>query len=289
MVKCNKCDAEFSIQDSVCPECGAKLELTEAEIEAIFEDAETAKKEKRYQDTLDSIRALAKLGVTKAEREYAILLEKGQIAPRNLDRAMEYFYRATKKNDAYSAYRYSRLASRENDEVARFWLIFSAILGCGEAYPRVAEEFSSCGYEKDANFFYSLSAYLGDVESIVEMASRYYEGKGIDASPEYAKWFMDKLRIPPIYAIKLAYKLRHAAAKEPPSPTLHDYDALLNKMLIEAKRMGFSTAYLKLCEILAERGDPNAEAFVGLALIEGNLCKQDFANGMTLLTKASAK
>lgn len=289
MIKCNKCSAEFILKDTVCPEYGAGIELKRDDIESLINEVESAKAEKRFQDALDLTRALAKLGVTEAEKEYATLLEKGQIAPRNLDRAMEFFYRAARKNDAYSAYRYSRLVSRENDEAARFWLIFSAILGCEEAYPRVAEEFSACGYDADANYFYSLAAFLGDVESIVEIATRYYEGKGVVPSPEYAKWFMDKLRIPPIYAIKLAYKLRHITAKEPPSPALRDYDALLGRMLWESKRLGYDTVYFKICEILAERGDPNSEAYVGLAAIEGKVCKQDFAYGMSLLTKASAK
>ena len=48
-----------------------------------------------------------------------------------------------------------------------------------------------------------------------DTARIYFDGIGTPKAPEYAKWYMDKLRIPPIYAIKLAYNLRNVTSKEP--------------------------------------------------------------------------
>ena len=250
---------------------------------------DTALKKKSYSEALECYRILAETGYTPAEVEYAKILEKGQLCQKNLDLAMEYFYRAAIKDDAYAAYKYSRLATRENDASARFWLIYSAILGCQEAYPAVAEEFSSLGYEDDAHYYFSLAAACDDIDSIVAMAKRYCNGTGCEKSEEYAKWYMDKLRIPPIYAIKLAYKLRGIKAKEPPVPTLKNYDGLLRRMIIQAKKCNFDTARFRLTEILAKRGDLDAVASTGEALIKGDGCKQNFADGLKLLTKAAAQ
>ena len=289
IVRCKKCGCESLYTGNPCPDCNTKFTLTQDELNGQLSILRDAVKNRRYTEALECYRILADEGYTDAEKEYAKILEEGRFAPRNLDLAMAYFYRAAKKNDAYSAYKYSRLATRENDDTARFWLIYSAILGCVEAYPVVAEEFSKLGYEKDAHYFYSLAAACDDVESIVTIAKRYYDGIGTDASAEHAKWYMDKLKIPPIYAIKLAYKLRHQKAKEPPMATPKNYDGLLRMLTVQAKKCGFNTAYLRLCEILAERGDIEAEAIVGKAITEGDGCKQDFTKGLTLLTQASAK
>lgn len=289
IVKCKKCGRESLYTGAPCPDCNTKFTLTQDELNEQLSVLRDAVKNRRYTEALECYRILADEGYTDAEKEYAKILEAGHLVPRNLDLAMAYFYRAAKKNDAYSAYKYSRLVTRENDITARFWLIYSAILGCTEAYPVVAEEFSELGYEEDAQYFYSLAAACDDVESIVTLAKRYYDGTGTAPSQEYAKWYMDKLRIPPIYAIKLAYKLRHAEAKEPPSVQPKNYDGLLRMLAFQAKECEFNTAYLRLCEILADRGDIESEAIVGKAIAEGDGCKQDFTEGIKLLTQAAAK
>jgi len=262
--------------------------LDETDIKDQLSILEDATKNKQYEEVVECYHILADAGYTPAEKEYAKILEKGQLTPRNLDGAMTYFHRAAKKNDPYSAFRYSRLATRASDETGRFWLIYSAILGCPEAYPIVAEEFSDCGYEDDAHYFYWLAAACDDVESIVTMAKRYYDGVGTEPSAEYAKWYMDKLKIPPIYAIKLAYKLRHTAAKEPPAVMPKNYNGLLRRLAIQAVGCGFDTAALRLHEILAERGDTDSAATVGEFLIEGRGCDKDFGRGMKFLEYAAS-
>jgi TPR repeat protein len=288
MIICNNCKNEEAYTGAVCSVCGKPFSITKEDRDEFVLRLEESIKNREYEDMLECYHILADFGYTPAQREYAKILEKGQLAPRNLDAAMGYFYKAAQKNDAYSAFRYSRLAGRTNDTVARFWLIFSAILGCKEAYPAVAEAFSSSGYEEDANYFYWLAATCDDVESIVTLAKRYYNGIGVEQSQEYAKWYMDKLTIPPIYAIKLAYKLRGIKAKEAPKITLKNYNGLIHGLSIQARNCGFDTAYIKLLEILSEQGDYESTALVGEALVNGVGCEQNVNEGLHLLNKAAA-
>ena len=245
-------------------------------------------KNKRYTEALLGYRTLAEEGYTEAQREYAALLEKGQLLPKNLDLAMKYFYRAALKNDAYSAYRYSRLAARVNRDEGRFWLMYSAVLGCSAAYPDTAEEFSRDGYEEDAFYFTRLAADCDDTDSIVAVAKRYYSGIGTEPSAEYAKWYIDKLKLPPIYAIRLVYKLKSTVAKEPPQISLKGYDGLLRKLAEKAKNCSFDGAYYKLTEMLAIRGDANADVELASLLLNGHGCKQNITEALRRLTKAAA-
>lgn len=288
MIICKKCGYEGLYQGPNCPECNERFVLDKTDIKDQLSILEDALKNKQYEEVIECYRILADAGYTPAEREYAKILEKGQLTPRNLDAAMSYFYRAAEKNDPYSAFRYSRLATRTNDETGRFWLIYSAILGCPEAYPIVAEEFSDCGYEEDAHYFYWLAAACDDVESIVTMGKRYYDGVGTEPSAEYAKWYMDKLKIPPIYAIKLAYKLRHTEAKEPPPVMPQNYNGLLHRLAVQADNCGFDTAAFRLREILAERNDEESLAIVGESLVEGKGCSKDVDGGLKILEYASS-
>ena len=289
MIICKKCGYEGPYQTPICPECNERFTLDETDVKDQLSILEDAIKNKQYEEVVECHHILADAGYTPSEKEYARILEKGQLTPRNLDGAMTYFHRAAMKNDPYSAFRYSRLATRESDVAGRFWLIYSAILGCPEAYPIVAEEFSELGYEEDAHYFYWLAAACDDVDSIVAMAKRYYDGIGTEPSAEYAKWYMDKLKIPPIYAIKLAYKLRHASAKEPPAVMPKNYNGLLKRLAIQATECEFDTAALRLHEILAERGDTDSAATVGEFLVEGKGCSRDFGRGIKFLEYAASR
>ena len=288
MVTCKKCGYVGEYTSEPCPLCNSKLTLDDVELREELKALKAAVKNKKYDYAVDCYRKLAEEGYTEAQKEYAAILEKGVLLPRNYDLAMEYFYMAAKKNDAYAAYRYSRLVSRESDESSLFWLIYSAILGCQEAYPIAADEFSKRGYHEDALHFYSLAAACDDVDSIIKLARIHLDGVGTKKSPEHAKWYMDKLRIPPIYAIKLAYSLRGVSAKEPPETPPKSYEGLLFRLKNKAREHGFGTAYFKLSEILAERGDADSIVTVGDALIQGNGCEQNFTNGLKMLTKATA-
>lgn len=284
MITCKKCGYDGEFTEPKCPHCRNALILNQEEIDSQLSLIKQALSDKDYDTVAETYRFLAEVGIVEGEREYARYLEKGDVIERDLNLAMTYFKRAAEKNDPYSAYRYSRLATRENDATARFWLIFSAIIGCTDAYPDLAEEFSLSGYEDDANYFYSLAAEAGDTGSIVTMAKRYYSGVGAEQSEKYAKWYMDKFTIPPIYAIKLAYKLRHTQGEEPPVLTLKNYDGLLRSLCAEAEKSGFVTAKDKLLSILSERGDTVAMAEMGERLVMRDMLEE----GLRWLNKSAS-
>ncbi len=288
MIICKNCGMESHYTGAPCPHCNEKFSFDEIDIEntrAILADAQ---KNKQYDEVIECCRILADSGDTEAEIQYAKFYEKGSIVPRSFNIATEYFGRAARKNSPYAAYKYSRLIMRDNDETGRFWLIFASIIGASEAYAQTAEVFSLSGNEEDANYFYALAAACDDVDSIVTLAKRYYNGIGAPADIQYAKWYMDKLTIPPIYAIKLAYKLRGVQAKEPPMPLLKNYDALLRRMCEQAENSGFDSARFRLAEILAERGDAKYSVTVGDALVRGTGCKKNIEAGLKMLTQAAA-
>ena len=284
MVTCKKCGFRGEYSGKPCPLCNTKITLNENELQSELQELRTAIKNKEYASAVNGYRILADQGYTEAEKEYAKILEKGQLTAKNYDLAMEYFYRAARKNDAYAAYRYSRLKSRESGEISFFWLVYSAVLGCVEAISQAGDEFSKKGYHEDALHFYSLASENGDTDSTVRLARIYCDGVGTGKNEQYAKWYMDKLKIPPIYAIKLAYRLRGVIAKKPSPLPSKNYDGILFRLKKQAREYEFGPAYLRLCEILAERGDADSITAVGNALIQGNGCEKNFAEGLKMLT-----
>ncbi len=289
MVLCKSCKNEIFYSGKVCPICKSELSFDKEEIISLTKRLDTAIKNREYELILEGYHILADLGFKDAQIEYAKILEKGEITAKNPDLAMKYYGLAARRCDAFSAYKYSELLIRESIDKARFWLIFSAVLGSPSAYPKVAEELENSGYEADASYFYSLGAACDDVFSIATMAKRYYNGIGVEKNESYAKWYMDKLKIPPIYAIKLAYKLRKVKADEPQMLSPKNYNGFLHRLAIEAERLKEWEAYTKLCEILFEKGDVEAGARLGETLINSANCKQDFAKGMDLLKNAASR
>ncbi len=288
MIRCNSCGTAGEYTGLVCPSCGENIVYTKHQKEEALAEARLAIKKKEYEAALELYLMLADMGLTEAERELAELLERGAIVTRDLDYAMELFLRAAKKNDARSAYRYSRLAERVSDEAARFWLFFSAVLGCEQAYPVLAKKLSDEGREELATYYYYLAAACEDRESIAEMALRYYKGHGAPMSYEYAKWYFDKFFIPPIYTVKIAYKLRSVKAAEPPQPMPKNYDTYLRELAEDAKKYEVYTAYFYLNELLAKRGDLSGAVAVGAALVEGVGVASDPMRGIKCLESAAA-
>ena len=263
MIYCHNCKSTSEYTGPFCPSCKARFVLSEKEIENRISILKSAIDAKAHEVAVECYHILADCGITDAEREYAKILERGKYAEKNLDLAEEYYGRAARKNDKEAAYRYSRLAGRASTEAGRFWLIYSSILGYENSFADTAEEFSRLGLEEDAHYFFSLAAELGSAENVVAMAERYYNGTGTERSEAHARWYMDKLALPPMYAIKLAYRLRRVPPKEPPRPILKNYDALLSSLAGEAKERGYTEALTLLSKTRAERGA--ADAFSDLA------------------------
>ena len=286
MIVCKKCGYEALIATEACQRCGAVIELSEKEISEYLEKLDAAKRRKEYEASVEYSKILAWAGHTESEREYARMLEVGNLVERNFDEAMRFYYRAAKKYDAYSAYRYSRLVSRANDKLGELWLLFSALLSCPDAYPDAAKLLSKECFEADANHFYILSAKHDDVDSIVEMANRYYKGIGVPVSQPYAKWYMEKLRIPPLYALKLAYKLKGVRSEEPPME-IYDKEPLIRRLIGEASRLDAKEVYFKLTEMLAELENVEAMTVLGALLVDGYGCRADIEAAINVFTKAA--
>lgn len=257
------------------------------EISSALATLRDAMKNRKYEYAVTGYRALADRGVTEAEVEYGKILEAGELVPRDLDLAMKYFYRAAEKLDPSGAFRYSRLVSRHSDAASRFWLAFAAHIGSKEAYPFAAEAYSSEGDEVMANYYYSLAALGDDVHAIVALAKRYYNGVGSEPREDFARWYMDKLTFPPFHAIKLAYRLRGVKPAEPTFGKPQCYNEVVEKLMREAKRLKFFTAYHAL---LKEACEWNADGLysLGVGYAEGIGCRASLDKAISAFEKAAA-
>ncbi len=289
MIVCQRCGWSGEYEGTVCPRCNKKIQLSESEIAERTEKIKKALSARKFETAIENYVILADFGDVDAQRELGILLENGELVNRDLDRAMKYFLLAAEQNDAVAAYRYSRLASRTSDVDSRFWLIFSALLGCKEAYSEAAERFEAEGDQVRASYFFALAAENGEADAIVTMARRYREGIGTEPSEAYARWYLDKLALPPFHALRLAYQLRTVEAVEPPRVKLNDYTDFLRELAAEAERYKYATAFLKLNEMLAEEGDTSALSVLGMLYAEGVGCEKNLVIAVSHLERAAAQ
>ena len=283
MIKCKKCGYENEYTGKPCLVCGSDITPDESDAEITRRELERALKEKNAAKIKSLHHLLADFGDTASEREYAKILEKGDSQLKDIDTAMDYYFRAAKKNDPYSAFRFSRLVSRSSESGAAFWLKYAAVLGSINSYPDVSDYFSEAGKEDIAAYYCALAAACDDTVSIVNMAKRWYDGIGVTKEPAHAKWYLDKLTIPPIHAIKLAYRLRSVESKEPPRLVFPEFTKYVRQLAEEARSLGFYTAYYYLISNLAKNGDVNAEAALGILLTEGRGCEQNVQRGRAIL------
>lgn len=288
MIECKSCQYKCDFSEKRCPVCGSYLVPDASEISSARTALDRAIADRDQSRILALRRFLADAGECESEREYAKLLERSGDDGR-IDDAMHYYKLAAEKNDPYSAYRYSRLVERLSDAHAKFWLRFSAVLGAVDAYPDVSELFSGEGNESAAAYYCSLAAACDDTDSIVNMAKRWYDGVGVEQSESYAKWCLDKLIIPPISAIKLAYKLRSVKAEEPIRLSFPEYDKYLRSLSDEAAKHGFDTARLYLTYAMYKRGSANAEVSLAMLLAEGVGCESKPDAAYKLLESAISR
>ena len=289
MILCQICGWRGEYKSTTCPRCKKKIQLSRDDIAKRTEKIKKALSSHDFETAIENYIILADFGDAQSQRELGILLENGELVNRDLDRAMKYFLLAAEQNDAVAAYRYSRLASRTSDVAARFWLMFSAVLGCEQAYSEAAERFAAEGDQARAGYYYSLAAEGGDTDAIVTMAKRYHSSIGTEASEAYARWYLDKLALPPFHAIKLAYKLRATEAKEPPRVEFEDFDEFIRALGRDAEKYKYATAFLKLNEILAARGDTSALSVLGMLHAEGVGCEKNLVIAVSYLERAAAQ
>lgn len=287
MIKCMACGNFAEPPARACPVCRAHFTPTELEIRLEEENIRAAIKSRDYERAVQGYRHLATRGVVSAAVEYARILEEGELLPRDLDLAVKYFSFAARERDPYGAYRYSRLLSRESDAAAVFFLEYAAYLGCKDSYPAVAQHYSSVGEEELASYYYALSAELDDTASIVTMARRYYDGVGVAPSAECARWYLDKLPMPPFHAVKLAYKLLRVKPREPVLTLPASHGAILPRLAAEALRLGFDHAYCHLVELISE-SDVNMLYTLGRLYAEGVGCEASARRAISALERAAA-
>lgn len=288
MIRCKSCSYVNEGFSTKCKLCGESLYPSESECEELVHTAKFLAEKKNYAEAVEILKFLADLGNLDGEREYASILEEGILLPRDYDAAMKYFLRAAKKNDGYSAYRYARLAERECDRSAEFWMRYSAFLGTREAFVRAAELYSLRSDEETASYYYALASDAGDTDSTVTIAKRYCEGIGVARDEGIAKWYMDKFVFPPLYALKLSIKLRSVTPIVPPSPIFTTYKKTLRTLKAEAKEYEIDSAYFHLATLDAESSEPDALAALGVLYVEGRGTEVDIEYGMFLLEKAAS-
>lgn len=283
---CKSCKSAVDELDSVCPFCKNEILLDSGECLTLWNKAVLAKRNKEYELYYKLCERLADGGFIPAVREWGSILESGELGEANLDGAMRCFKIGADRCDAYSAYRYSRLVGRESEERSNFWLLFSAVLGCHEAAPAAARLLDLCGGTAEASYYYSLSAKCDNIDSIVTLAKRYSEGIGVPKSDAYAKWYMDKLPLPPIHALKLAYRLRVAVACEPPEPECNIRE-LISRLAFSARAYGFGAAERRLRKMLADMGDTESQTRLGILLAEGVGGDADMPSAINILENAA--
>lgn len=254
MITCKSCHTTGPYEGKVCPACGARYYLNEAEVRAILTETHEARARREMETVVENYRMLADFGVAEAEREYARHLE----SEGSWDQAAMLYRRAAAAGDATGAYRFALCNPELNEVARRFWLCYAAVLGCRESYCPTAEALHLSGDERMATYFYRLAADCDDIGAIVALARRYTKGEGCEKNEGYAKWYMDKLTLPPISALRLAYKLRGVAAEEPPAPAHDAYFDFLKVLRLDAERFGFFGAERYLAELLMGRGDVDA-------------------------------
>ena len=281
MIKCPECQYIFEYNGSTCPICGAAVTVS-------AEDIANARREiasPGYSADKDGIIAcrhlLADYGDTDSQREYARILEE-RGGDENMDLAMKYYYLSALGNDPKAAFHYAVLAERTSEIAASFWIRYSAILGYKEGFTRVGDLMMKNGSYELAAYYYSEAAICDDTEAIVTMAKLYYEGKGVTRSEPYAKWYLDKLTIPPIHAIRLAYRLRAVRTQDPPRIEFPNYEKYLRDLAAEARRYRIDTAYYTLTKMLADRNDINAMAALATLLLEGRGCAKNVREAISV-------
>ncbi len=287
MFKCNTCSHAEEVPFSRCPVCGSVPDITDGQIRDYLYIIYKAQKDKKYEVAVSGYRALAELGHTPSELEYAKILEKGELVPQNLDTAMLYYYRAACKNDPLGAYRYSRLLSRTSEAGARFWLLYSAYLGCAEAYPEAARLYSLEGDEAAANYYYSLS-YETDTAACLTLAKRYFEGVGTEPSPANAKYFISKFKLLPISAWGMAWKLRSVKPEAPNIGKPESAMSLPHELAGLAKEYKYLGAYFNIISALAEDSTEHLTT-LGILYAEGIGCEKAPDAAVKALKRAASQ
>lgn len=289
MIKCKKCGCENEEYYVICQECASEFVLNDSEIAELLKLAEQSRRTSDFELTVKICKFLAELGVKEGEYELAAMLEAGKLLPRDVEMATRYFYSAAKKGHIPSAYRYSRLISRANTDIADFWLAYAAVMGCTEAYADAAMLYSRYHDEESAAYYIRLCAEAGEPDAIVEMARRHLYGVGVEQDERIAKHYIDKLGKVPIFALKLWRRLRIVdSRREPSAIEFTKKGKILRALIHEAKKKSRREVLLNLSKMLSETNTPDSSVELANLYIEGVEFPQDIERGIALLEDAMA-
>lgn len=288
MIKCKNCGSENTSYYVICEECASEFVINDDEADALVAEAKRCYNSSDFTQVVRIYKFLAELGVRDGERELALMLEAGKLLPRDIELATSYFYSAAKKGDVLSAYRYSRLISRFNDDESDFWLAYSAVMGCHDSYADAALLYSRYGDEETAAYYIRLCADGGELDAIVEMARRHLYGIGVLKNENIAKWYIDKLDKIPIFALKLYRRLRVvSSAKEPRALVFAHRNRIIRALIAEAKKKGLRALLINLAKMLSKCNAPDTAVDLASLYIEGIEFPQDISKGVSLLEEAA--
>ncbi len=288
MIKCKKCGCENPAYELICNECASEFTPTEGEMTALLAEADASVRIKDFRTAVDIYRFLAGLGNTVGEREFAMILERGQLVPRDIPMAEKYFFSAAKKGDPSAAYRYSRLVSRLNQDAGEFWLELSALLECPDAYADAVRLYTGRGDQETAAYYSSLLALDGDPDAIIDMARRHIYGNGVTQNERYSKWYINQLQRIPINGMGIAHKL-HAVktAYEPPKPRFPGRNRIIRSLIARAKKYELRRLLLLLADLFARSDAKDATVDLAYLYIEGVEFEQNIPLGISLLEQAA--
>ena len=271
MILCKNCGYEGVYEGRCCPQCKAEFSLSAEEITRMEEDRRVALAEGAHETAVELTHILADAGHPAAAAAYGYMLYEGDGVAENPSAAMEYLALAAHEGDAKGAYLYGKALRAQGREEGRFFLLYSALLGYAEAYEAAAYVFADEGRGEDAVAYLALATACGSRSAALALARRYEKGKGIGADVALAKWYLSLAKPLPPHAWPMAFRLRKTVAKEPPAPTVPHLSSLLSEMLQRAEKAGYKKIYLSLCQMLATRGDQQAQCRLGELYIRGYL------------------
>ena len=290
MIKCKGCGKHNPTYDPVCPSCGNPPELTDRECDELIREAEEALGRNNFTGAVEIYKFLAAAGNPDGERELGLILEKGLLVPRDLDMATKYYYSAARRGDRFSAYKYSRLVVG-NQTLSDFWLAFSALMGCKEAYADAFTLYNGYNERSTAAYYCSLMAEDEDTDAIIEMARRHLYGDGVEQNERMAKWYIERIERVPLHAIKLQRRLQAVTGRSvrPEPPEFKEKAKIIERLIAAARGFNYSRIILLLCQEYERLDGVDSNIFLAMLHIEGIEFTQNVELGISMLEEAAER
>lgn len=288
MIRCKKCGEQNTHLDLYCKKCNEKQSLTEMEIGKIIGEAELCLRQNNYIRAIDCYKLLASVGDPTGERELGLILERGILLPRDYEAAVQYYSSAAKKGDPISAYKHSRTLVG-NERLSDFYLAYSAIMGCREAYPETYMLYAKYKERGIAAYYCHQLAEEGDVDAIIEMARRHLYGDGVKQSEKMAKAYIERLERPPLHALKLYRRISSVEGRSlpPDTPEFTERKRVISRLIEAADKFKLYKILHILSELYAEEGGKDAPVYLAMLQIRGIETDENIDGGIAMLAGAA--